>query len=84
VTRKDESVVENVNLQVQDDTADATLGLWGSSAAAPFGLPFANDANATNPEAVIAQQPWKPGETILLLQGPGFKLNRTVCSYIDT
>ena len=71
-------MVENVNLQVQDDTADATLGLWGTSAATPFGLPFSNDANPTDPEAVLARQPWKPGETVLLLQGPGWKLGRSV------
>ncbi|KAK1084900.1 hypothetical protein LTR48_005026, partial [Friedmanniomyces endolithicus] len=75
VTRKDETVTENVNLTVQDDTAEAILGLWGSTTASPLGRPVSE--NNTNPEAIVARESWKPGETVLLLQGPGCKLNRS-------
>ncbi|TKA83352.1 hypothetical protein B0A55_01028 [Friedmanniomyces simplex] len=75
VTRKDETVTENISLTVQDDTAEATLGLWGSTAASPLGR--AVSESSTNPEAVIVSEGWEAGETILLLQGPGCKLNRS-------
>ncbi|KAK5704544.1 hypothetical protein LTR17_021813 [Elasticomyces elasticus] len=75
VTRKDESVTVNINLQVQDDTAEATLGLWGSTTASPLGR--ATDRVSANPEAIMARQGWTAGETILLLQNPGCKLNRS-------
>ncbi|KAK0258735.1 hypothetical protein B0A54_15304 [Friedmanniomyces endolithicus] len=75
LTRKDETVTENVNLTVQDDTAEAILGLWGSTTASPLGRPVSE--NNTNPEAIVARESWKPGETVLLLQGPGCKLNRS-------
>jgi len=77
VTRKDESVTENINLQVQDDTADATLGLWGTNASSPLNRAL-SDENSTNSEAVRARQGWKVGETVLLLQATGCKLGRTV------
>ncbi|KAK0947289.1 hypothetical protein LTR29_001244 [Friedmanniomyces endolithicus] len=75
VTRKDETVTENINLTVQDNTAEAILGLWGSTAASPLGRPVSE--NNTNPEAIAAREGWKSGETVLLLQGPGCKLNRS-------
>lgn len=78
VTRKDDSTVENVNLQVQDDTAEATLGLWGTSALSPSGIVTQQASNTTNPEAVMARQSWKAGETVLLLQAPGWKIGRSV------
>lgn len=76
VTRKDESVTENINLQVQDDTAEATLGLWGTAAASPLGLEAG--VTKTGLEAVSARRGWKAGETILLIQAPGWKIGRTV------
>ena len=78
VTRKDETTTENVNLQVQDDTSDATLGLWGTSATSPFGVSSQDEAMITNTEAVIAKQGWKAGETVLLIQAPGWKIGRSV------
>ncbi|KAF2209754.1 hypothetical protein CERZMDRAFT_46572 [Cercospora zeae-maydis SCOH1-5] len=56
VTRRDSSVTENINVQVHDDTGEATLGLWGTTASSP-----------------LASQ---PGETVLLLQAPGWKIGR--------
>lgn len=76
MTRKDESVTENMNLQVQDDTAEATLGLWGTTASSPLGR--AASDRETNPDAASARQGWKAGETVLLLQGPGWKIGWNV------
>ncbi|KAK5124695.1 hypothetical protein LTR85_001408 [Meristemomyces frigidus] len=76
ITRKDDSVTENINLQVQDDTAEATLGLWGTTASSPLNR-SAVDETTTNPEAAQARQGWKAGETVLLIQGPGCKSGRT-------
>lgn len=77
VTRKDGSTVENVELQVHDDTAEATLGLWGTAALSPFGISTTTD-DTTNAEAASTQQGWKPGETVILLQAPGWKISRRV------
>nr|OQO23654.1 hypothetical protein B0A51_11339 [Rachicladosporium sp. CCFEE 5018] len=83
VERKDTSVVENMNVVVHDDTAEAALGLWGTvccspgttlSAAPTEGV--AAETLSTNPDAAKAAEPWKPGETVLLLQAPGSKLGR--------
>ncbi|KAK5115362.1 hypothetical protein LTR62_001562 [Meristemomyces frigidus] len=76
ITRKDESVVENVNIHVQDDTAEATLGLWATAANSP--LSRTSSDTTINPEAVATKQGWKPGETVLLLQSPNCKLSRAV------
>lgn len=76
VTRKDESTVENINLQVHDDTAEATLGLWGTLASSPSGQ--SQDSTTSDGEDSIARQGWVPGETVLLIQAPGWKLGRTV------
>ncbi|KAK5131070.1 hypothetical protein LTR08_001356 [Meristemomyces frigidus] len=70
VTRKDESVTESINLKVHDDTAEATLGLWGTTASSPLSR---HAANETNPEAAQTRRGWTIGETVLLLQGPNFK-----------
>ena len=77
MTRKDDSVTENVNLQVHDDTAEATLGLWGTSALSPFGTSY-TDSNGSNPEAAVTKRGWRAGETVLLLQAPGLKIGRNV------
>ncbi len=78
VTRKDGSVTQNVNLQVHDHTAEATLGLWGTAATSPFGgVVTAN--SAPNPDVETAGQRWNAGETILLIQAPGWKIGRSVC-----
>ncbi len=77
VTRKDESIVDNMNLQVHDDTAEATLGLWGTSAFTPFGGPGRSEEDAVETQSSHSKQPWKPGETVLLLQAPGWKIGRT-------
>ena len=78
VTRKDDSSTENVNLQVQDNTADATLGLWGTSALSPFGIAPHADDKTRIPEPATTKQGWKAGETVLLIQSPGWKIGRTV------
>lgn len=80
VTRKDESVTDNVNLHVHDNTSEATLGLWGSAASSP------TVRRAVEPRAFEQggnPDGWKPGETVLLLQAPGWKIGRTVSSSID-
>lgn len=74
-------MTENINLQIQDDTAEATLGLWGSASASP--LDRGSGENSTNPEAIIARQAWKAGETVLLIQSPGWKLGRSVCNCMN-
>lgn len=76
VTRKDESVTENVNLEVQDDTAHATLGLWGTLASSPFR--GGATTRLTKPDTSIARQSWTPGETVLLLANPGCKPGRSM------
>lgn len=79
VTRKDESTVENVEVLIHDDTAEATLGLWGTAASSPFAVTTLNPSdNTTNPDAVAAKQGWRPGETVLLLQSPAWKIGRKV------
>ncbi|KAH9826196.1 hypothetical protein Tdes44962_MAKER03714 [Teratosphaeria destructans] len=75
VTRKDDSVVENMNLQIHDDTAEATLGLWGTIASSPLGRTLAE--NNTNPDQIYTRRSWKAGETVLLLQAPGWKMGRS-------
>lgn len=71
-----------MNLQVQDDTAEATFGLWGTSASSPINVTTAADNLATTPEITVATQGWKPGETILLIQAPGWKIGRNVSVHI--
>lgn len=78
VIRKDGSSTENVNLQVHDDTAEATLGLWGTAAISPFGTVSHSDSNTNNPEAATFKQGWKAGETVLLIQAPGWTIRRNV------
>ena len=77
VTRKDGSTVENVIVHVQDDTAEATFGLWGTSAVSPLNTGF-SDETYTNPDAAMTREGWKAGETILLIQAPGWKIGRSV------
>ncbi|KAK6440557.1 hypothetical protein LTR95_003224 [Oleoguttula sp. CCFEE 5521] len=83
IERKDTSVVENMNVVVHDDTAEATLGLWGTVCSSPGTTlstapsdGVAQDTLSTNADAAKAAKPWKPSETVLLLQAPGFKLGR--------
>lgn len=78
VTRKDGSSTENVNLQIHDDTAEATLGLWGTAALSPFGTVSHSDSNTNNPEVATFKQGWKAGETVLLIQAPGWTIGRNV------
>lgn len=78
VNRKDGSSTENVNLQIHDDTAEATLGLWGAAALSPFGTASQPDTDTTNPDAAIFKQGWRAGETVLLIQAPGWKIGRSV------
>ncbi|EME50016.1 hypothetical protein DOTSEDRAFT_164931 [Dothistroma septosporum NZE10] len=87
ITRKDESVTENISLHVHDDTAEAVLGLWGTSAFSPFSSDTSGDK--TDSEAAYTSRGWKAGETVLLVQGPGWKigsktyLNLTAASIVD-
>jgi hypothetical protein len=76
VERKDGSSTENINIQVHDDTAGATLGLWGTSALSPAGG-FPSTAPADTPDgSTKGSSPWKAGETVLLLEAPGWKIGR--------
>ncbi|KAM3418267.1 hypothetical protein BST61_g4268 [Cercospora zeina] len=75
VTRKDESVTQNINLQVHDDTGEATLGLWGTSASSPLASQASEHSEAS---MTTAREAWKPGETVLLLHAPGWKLGRNL------
>lgn len=80
MTRKDESTVENINLQVYDDTAEATLGLWGTLASSPFDQ--SANISATDVEESVTRQRWIPSETVLLMQAPGWKFGRMVRSAV--
>lgn len=74
--RKDGSSTENINIQVHDDTAGATFGLWGTSALSPTGG-FSNADTADNADDTTKSgTPWKAGETVLLLEAPGWKIGR--------
>lgn len=67
-----------MNIQVHDDTAEATLGLWGTLCLSPSGGSIANDS--VQPEDAQPQRSraaWEPGKTVLLLQAPGWKISRT-------
>jgi hypothetical protein len=81
VERKDGTSTENMNLQVHDDTAGATLGLWGTPALSPAGGAIegaieADGTDSTNERPVRSKTPWKAGETVLLLEAPGWKIGR--------
>ena len=75
--RKDNSTTENVNLRVHDDTAEATLGLWGTCAFSPFGGPFKQAAGDADADSSTSSRGWFPGETVLLIQAPGWKIDRS-------
>lgn len=74
--RKDGSSTENVNVQVHDDTAGATLGLWGTPALSPTGGPSTTETADTTDGPAKSSVPWKAGETVLLLEAPGWKIGR--------
>ena len=76
VERTDGSSTENINIQVHDDTAGATFGLWGTSALSPTGGSPATDATETADATAKDHAPWKVGETVLLLEAPGWKIGR--------
>lgn len=80
VARKDGSTVENVNVHVQDDTAEATLGFWGTSTSTPAHTSTIFEIN-TDVEATVSNEGWKAGETVLLLQSPGCKIGHSVCDH---
>lgn len=65
-----------MNIQVHDDTAGATLGLWGTPALSPTGGPGPQEAHNLTNGAKKSMAPWKAGETVLLLESPGCKLGR--------
>ena len=68
-------MTESITLRVHDDTAEATLGLWGTAASSPLCRSL---VDSTNPEAAQTRQGWIIGETVLLLQSPGCKPGQTV------
>ncbi|GAB7323825.1 hypothetical protein MBLNU13_g07267t3 [Cladosporium sp. NU13] len=76
VERKDGSSTENINIQVHDDTAGATFGLWGTSALSPTGGFSTTDTTETTDATAKSNAPWKAGETVLLLEAPGWKIGR--------
>lgn len=65
-----------MNVQVHDDTAGATLGHWGTSALSPAGGVVEAEETEKADEAVKGRAPWKAGETVLLLEAPGWKIGR--------
>lgn len=69
-------MTENINVHVEDDTAEAILGLWGTAASSPLGH-ATSGKDTTNPDAVAFRQGWRAGATVLLLQSPGWKIGRT-------
>lgn len=75
MTRKEGGVTENLNVHVHDDTAEATIGLWGTLSSSPLATThdFADSGVTPSPG-----ESWKPGETVLLLQSPGWKFGHTV------
>lgn len=76
VERKDGSSTENINIKVHDDTAGATFGLWGTPALSPTGGFPATDTAETTDVTAKSGAPWKAGETVLLLEAPGWKIGR--------
>lgn len=68
--------MENMNIQVHDDTAGATFGLWGTSALSPTGSLGASEAHNLIGGIKKNMAPWKAGETVLLLESPGWKFGR--------
>jgi hypothetical protein len=76
VERKDGSSTENINIQVHDDTAGATFGLWGTPALSPTGGFPTTEASETTDGTAKGTVPWKAGETVLLLEAPGWKIGR--------
>lgn len=64
-----------MNVQVHDDTAGATLGLWGTSALSPAGGDVEAEEGGTTNE-MKSKALWKAGETVLLLEAPGWKIGR--------
>jgi hypothetical protein len=78
VTRKDNSIVDNINVHLHDDTAEVTLSLWGTSASSPLGQAVEDSSATSDNITSLAKPPWRPGETILLLQNPTLRLNRSV------
>ena len=79
VTRQDGSTVDNINVRVHDDTAEAILGLWGTSTLTPSHTSTAGE-NIAEGEASSVNEGWRAGETVLLLQAPGWKIGRSVCN----
>ena len=76
VERKDGSSTENINIQVHDDTAGATFGLWGTPALSPTGGFAATNTTEITDVTAKSNAPWKAGETVLLLEAPGWKIGR--------
>ena len=78
VNRKDGSSTENINLQIHDDTAEATLGLWGTAALSPSGVSLHSENGTADAGSATLRRGWKAGETVLLIQAPGCKNGRNV------
>ncbi|KAF2725848.1 hypothetical protein K431DRAFT_259573 [Polychaeton citri CBS 116435] len=76
LTRQDGTKTSSVMVRVHDDTANATLGLYGTSSMSPFALnePF-NDADRPF-EGDTSSHPWRPDQTVLMLQSSGWSLGR--------
>jgi hypothetical protein len=74
ITRQDGTVTENLNVQVQDDTGEAMLGLWGTLTWSAL-----TTVSIADTDIAAGRRGWKPGETVLLIQNPGWKFGRTVC-----
>ena len=72
--QKDGSSIENIDVQVHDDTAGATLALWGTSALSPVGGVVEAEDSTSIKGVVRGKAPWTAGETVLLLEAPGWKI----------
>lgn len=64
-----------MNIQVQDDTAGAILGLWGTPCLSPAGTLADKDKDPAN-GSTKSTPLWKAGETVLLLKSPGWRIGR--------
>jgi hypothetical protein len=65
---------------MQDDTAEATLGLWGTSTLTPLHTSTVVE-NLAEEDTIEMTEGWKSGETVLLLQAPDWKIGRSVCDH---
>lgn len=69
---------------MHDDTAAATLGLWGTPALSPTGDLVNGENTILTDEAAKERSSWRAGKTILLLDAPGCKIGRSTYLSLTT